>query len=128
MLQLLKRFILFLSITATLGFLPNKSKATHLAGSDISYTCLGGNSYRIDLTFYRDCLGSAAPLGVGIEFRSVSCNQYFTDTILLVSGSGQEITYPCPGLSTACDDPNSPNPGIQEYHYSGIVNFPMFCS
>ncbi len=128
MLQLFKRLILLLSIAATLGLLPEKAFATHLAGSDISYTCVGGNSYRVDLTFYRDCLGSPAPLGVGIEFRSVSCNQYFTDTLLLVAGSGQEITYPCPGLSTACDDTNSVNPGIQEYHYSGIINFPAFCA
>ena len=127
--QLLRRLILFLSLAATVGFMPKKGFATHLAGSDISYTCLGGNSYRVELTFYRDCRGqSGHPNGVGIEFRSASCNRYFTDTLLLVTGSGQEITYPCPGLTTACDDPNSPNPGIQEFKYSGIVNFPAQCS
>ena len=70
--------------------------ATHLVGADISYTSLGGNVYRVELTFYRDCQGSPAPLGVGIEFRSASCGQYFTDTLLQVIGTGNEITYPCP--------------------------------
>jgi SprB repeat len=126
--QLIKRFILFLSLAATAG-IPNKGYATHLAGSDISYTCVGGNSYRVELTFYRDCSSpSQHPNGVGIEFRSASCNMFFTDTMLLVNGSGQEISYPCPGLTTSCDDPNSTNPGIQEYKYSKVINFPMQCS
>ena len=127
--QLLRRLIIFLSLASLVGIIPQKAFATHLAGSDISYTCLGGNKYRIDLTFYRDCRSpSLHPLGVGIEFRSASCNRYFTDTLLLVNGSGQEISYPCPGLTTACDDPSSANPGIQEYKYSGVVSFPMQCS
>ena len=64
MLQLLRRLFLFLSLAATLGLIPRKAMATHLAGSDITYTCLGGNTYRIDLTFYRDCAGTPAPGGV----------------------------------------------------------------
>ncbi len=109
--------------------MPKKVLATHLAGSDISYTCVGGNNYKVTLTFYRDCRGQSLwPNGVGIEFRSASCNRYFTDTLLLLAGSGQEISYPCPGLTTACDDPTSPNPGIQEFRYEGIVTFPMQCS
>ena len=126
--ELVRRLILLITIAATASLMPQKASATHLVGSDISYTCLGGNTYRIDLTFYRDCRGSAAPLGVGIEFRSASCNQYFTDTLLLVTGTGNEITYPCPTLVTSCDDPASTIPGIQEYQYSGIITFPMQCA
>lgn len=101
--------------------------ATHLVGADISYTSLGGNVYRVELTFYRDCQGSTAPLGVGIEFRSASCGQYFTDTLLQVIGTGNEITYPCPTQATSCTDPNSTIPGIQEYRYEGIVTLPARC-
>ena len=101
--------------------------ATHLVGADISYTSLGGNVYRVELTFYRDCQGSPAPLGVGIEFRSASCSQYFTDTLLQVVGTGNEITYPCPTQATSCTDPNSTLPGIQQYRYSGIVTLPARC-
>ena len=127
--HILRRLILFLLLAATVGIFPRKAFATHLAGSDISYTCLGGDTFRIDLTFYRDCRSpSGHPNGAGIEFRSSSCNRYFTDTLTLLPGSGQEITYPCPGLTTACDDPNSPNPGLQEFKYSGIVVFPMHCA
>lgn len=102
--------------------------ATHLAGSDISYTCLGGNTYRVELTFYRDCAGSPAPLGVGIEFRSASCNQYFTDTLLRVVGTGGEITYPCATQVTSCEDSTSSIPGIQQFKFSGIISLPMQCA
>ncbi|MBK7850667.1 MAG: gliding motility-associated C-terminal domain-containing protein [Bacteroidetes bacterium] len=126
--QILRRLILLISLASTAGILPKKAMATHLVGSDISYTCLGGNTYRVELTFYRDCKGSLPPLGVGIAFRSASCNQFFTDTLLQVAGTGGEITYPCPTAISSCEDPNSTLPGIQQYRYSGIITFPMQCA
>ncbi len=128
MMQFLRRLILIMSLAGSFGILPQTSYATHLAGSDISYTCLGGNTYRIDLTFYRDCRGSDAPLGVTIELISASCNQYFSIELDPVLNTGTEITYPCPTLITSCDDSTSGTPGIQQWKYSGIVTMPMQCS
>ena len=125
---IVRRLILLISLASTLSIMPRTSLATHLAGSDISYTCLGGNTYRVELTFYRDCAGSPAPLGVGIEFRSASCNQYFTDTLLRVVGTGGEITYPCATQVTSCEDSTSSIPGIQQFKYTGIVTLPMQCA
>ena len=90
----LRRLILFISIAATIGIFPRKAYATHMAGADISYTCLGGNSYRIDLTFYRDCAGSPALSEVYLDFSSVSCGQSFQQTLVVEDSS--EIAYPCP--------------------------------
>ncbi len=125
---ILRRLILLLTLASTISIMPRSASATHLAGSDISYTCLGGNTYRVELTFYRDCSGSPAPLGVGIEFRSASCNQYFTDTLLRVIGTGGEITYPCPTQITSCEDSTSSIPGIQQFKFTGIVTLPMQCA
>lgn len=119
--------IVKLAMVAIMALFINTASATHLVGADISYTSLGGNVYRVELTFYRDCQGSPAPLGVGIEFTSASCGQYFTDTLLQVVGTGNEITYPCPTQATSCTDPNSTLPGIQQYRYSGIVTLPARC-
>ena len=127
MTPILRRLILLVSLASTISIMPRIAFATHLAGSDISYTCLGANNYRVELTFYRDCAGSPAPLGVGIEFRSATCSQYFTDTLLQVIGTGGEITYPCPTLVTSCEDSTSSIPGIQQYKYTGIVTLPMQC-
>ncbi len=122
----LRRLILLISIAATLGIFPRNAFATHMAGADIAYTCLGGNSYRVDLTFYRDCAGSPALSEVYLNFSSVSCNRSFQQTLVVEDSS--EIAYPCPTSTTKCTDPNSPNPGIKQYIYSQIVNLPAQCN
>lgn len=33
------------------------SSASHIVGGEVTYTCLGGNMYRIRLSIYRDCIG-----------------------------------------------------------------------
>ena len=124
--DLLRRLVLLITIASTIGLFPKKAFATHMAGADISYTCLGGNSYRVELTFYRDCSGSPALSEVYLKFTSQSCSRYFEQTLVLEDSS--EIAYPCPNTSTRCTDPNSLNPGIQQYHYYQIVNMPMQCS
>lgn len=37
------------------------ARGAHLVGGDISYLCLGNNSYQITLTIYRDCNSGGAP-------------------------------------------------------------------
>ena len=113
--DLLRRLVLLITIASTIGLFPKKAFATHMAGADISYTCLGGNSYRVELTFYRDCSGSPALSEVYLKFTSQNCNRYFEQTLVLEDSS--EIAYPCPNTSTRCTDPNSPNPGIKQYHF-----------
>lgn len=33
-------------------------RASHIAGGELTYQCLGGNQYRVTLKFYRDCLNA----------------------------------------------------------------------
>jgi gliding motility-associated-like protein len=37
---------------------PQKAEATHIAGAELYYKCLGGNNYELKLVFYRDCLNA----------------------------------------------------------------------
>ena len=37
-----------------------ESQAAHLVGGEISYLCLGNNTYRIKLRVYRDCASGGA--------------------------------------------------------------------
>ena len=55
-------FLLFSLATA------NRSLASHSMGSDLTYRCLGGNSYEITLSFYRDCAGIDADPAAEIFF------------------------------------------------------------
>src|SRR5690606_36983444 len=46
-------FLIILLFCAILN--PNSTFATHLIGGDLTYTCLGNNRYRLEITLYQDC-------------------------------------------------------------------------
>ncbi|MBT5699418.1 MAG: hypothetical protein HOJ12_05430, partial [Flavobacteriales bacterium] len=43
------------------------SFSSHAAGMDLTYECIGGNTYRVTLKFYRECSGVDAPSGIWID-------------------------------------------------------------
>ena len=40
--------------------LPQSSHATHIVGGELNYICLGGETYEITLTIFRDCENAEA--------------------------------------------------------------------
>lgn len=100
--------------------------ASHAQGGDLTYTCLGGNQYRLRLAFYRDCSGATAPGSVTIDISSVSCNQNLSATLNPIPGTGQDVTPICPQLTTVCN--GGQNPGVQEWIYEGTVTLPQACT
>ncbi|MEL6849347.1 MAG: hypothetical protein AAFP92_12565, partial [Bacteroidota bacterium] len=50
-------------------------KASHSMGADLTYSCLGGNQYQINLTFYRDCSGVTPLPSFPVDIVSASCGQ-----------------------------------------------------
>jgi len=100
--------------------------ASHAQGGDLTYTCLGGNQYRLRLAFYRDCSGTNAPGSVTIDISSASCNQNLTATLTPITGTGQDVTPICPSLTTVCNGGN--NPGVQEWIYEGNITLPQACT
>ena len=119
-------FTLF-SVVSAVAFLGinNKVYATHAAGSDLSYRWISGNIYEITVNFYRDCQGVAAPGTVTLNVKATSCGQNFNVTLNPISGTGQEITFPCNPTFTYCN--GGTNPGIQQYTYRGNVTLPSQC-
>ncbi len=105
-----------------------QSYATCISGASIHYSYTSQDSILVELEAYRDCSGSHFPNGIGIEFRSASCNIYFADTLMLKSGTGTEINFPFQGSPTRCTDSSSQIPGIEKYVYSDIVSLPMHCA
>lgn len=100
--------------------------ASHAQGGDLTYTCLGGNQYRLRLAFYRDCSGVNAPSSVSIDIASASCAQNLQVTLNPIAGTGQDVTPICPNLTTVCNGGN--NPGVQEWIYEGNVTLPQACT
>src|SRR5436190_13339110 len=89
--------------------------ASHAQGGDLTYECLGGNQYRLRLSFYRDCIGNDAPFNVDINIQSQTCGFDFFETALPIAGTGQEITPICPSDSSTCK--GGIYTGIQEWIY-----------
>ena len=80
----------------------DKVQASHSMGADLTYKCLGGNSYEIELSFYRDCAGIEADSIANIFFQS-SCYPSSSIQISLIPGTGQEISPACPNNTTTCN-------------------------
>jgi hypothetical protein len=113
-------FILLLAVITTFITTIKEVKAPHFAGAEITYTCLGGNNYKITMVFYRDCSGITAPANVSVSMNctSNSANNH-TITLNKISSTGQEVTKPCPTTTTKCA--GGMNFGIQEYIYEANV-------
>jgi gliding motility-associated-like protein len=102
------------------------ASASHSMGADMTYQCLGGNTYRITLSFYRDCIGSPAPGNPYVNINSSSCSQSLGVSLSKVPGTGQEVTPACSSTVTTCNGGSFT--GIQEWVYSGVVTLPAQCS
>ncbi|MEL7341351.1 MAG: hypothetical protein AAGM67_12790, partial [Bacteroidota bacterium] len=103
-------------------------RATHLMGGDLTYQCLGGNTYQFTLTLYRDCKG--IPLSTSNQrmvMFSNSCGVQETN-VSLTFQSFQEITPICPAqqANSACN--GGPVPGVEEYIFTGTVTLPQQCT
>lgn len=123
--RILQKWYLLLVI-AVLSLVGNQALASHAMGADLTYECLGGNTYKVRLSFYRDCIGIPAPANIYVNIRSTSCNQNLGVTAYPIAGTGQEVTYLCPTATSTCN--GGTFTGIQEWIYEGIVTLPMQCT
>jgi gliding motility-associated-like protein len=113
--------------------LPQQLHASHASGADLSYTCVGPNMYKIQLTFFRDCDGISAPSTVSVDINSTSCFSSFTQTLTedtLFTGTdtfffGDEISPLCDAAISTCE--GGTEPGVEIYMYSAIVTLPGAC-
>ena len=121
-LQRLKLLTVVLAALLTSGNL----FATHAQSADITYQCLGGNQYQIQVSFYRDCAGVAAPNTVAVNLFSATCNQNFNITLNKIPGTGVDVTQVCSTINTQCN--GGTYPGVQEYIYQAIVTLPAQCT
>lgn len=113
----MKKFILLLVLC--FGYFI-QVQATHDAGADLTYTCIGGNDYLITLTFYRDCSGVTEPTTAEIDFTS-SCTGAFSVVLNKVPPTtGVEVTPVCPGQITTCQSGGTLY-GLTRFIYQGQV-------
>jgi len=99
-----------------------------MVGSDVTWKCLGNDSFTITITDYRDCNG--IPF-VNSPFILTPVGPGCTGSPVTVSGSssgGRDITPVCQKSCTRCTDKNCPFPfGIQQYYITATVVLPPGC-
>src|SRR5688572_1555990 len=99
------------------------ANATHAAGADLTYQCLGGLVYQVECTFYRDCDGSAEPNTVTITYKSASLGYSRTAIAQKVLvNNGNEITTPCMASLSSCNGGMSA--GIRKWVYRAVITLP----
>ncbi len=97
--------------------------ATHAAGSDIKYRYLGGMSYEVEVTFYRDCGGVAEPNNITVNCRSANGGSNFNViAIKVATNNGAEITVPCVTSNSNCN--GGSGTGVRQWTYRGTVTLP----
>lgn len=104
-----------------------EARATHAAGAELTYKCLGGFNYEVYAIFYRDCGGTPEPSTLTIAYKSTSCN--YARTVMatkVAAGNGTEITLPCTTMPSSCNGGNTT--GIVRWVYRAVVTLPFACN
>ncbi len=110
--------------------------ASHSVGADLTYTCVDGDTYKITLTFYRDCVSDTQAPGTngdfpGINIRSASCDFETDISLTPVTNSdgtlATEISPICDGQLANSTCNGGQLQGVEQYTYTGIYTFPEKC-
>lgn len=123
-----KKVVVFLGITLLLSFAPKVASASHIAGGEITYTCLGGNQYQINLNLFVDCLGFNPGAAQTINFSS-TCGGTATLTVNVTPATmnGLEISQLCPSSLPMSTCSGGTLPGMWLFSYDGIVTLAPPC-
>ncbi len=106
-------------------FLCSFSTASHIAGGNITYECLGNDQYRVIMELFRDCGGNVDAGNIKEIAISSDCGMNKTTTLELRDSS--EITQLCPGRIGDSECNGGGLPGFQGFTYTGVVSLPEDC-
>ncbi|MEL7194079.1 MAG: gliding motility-associated C-terminal domain-containing protein [Bacteroidota bacterium] len=97
-------------------------------GADLTYECLGGETYKIRLTLYRNCEGSALSDKLQIAFSSDSCGiPLVFDSVARVNIIDVSPLCPASQPLSNCINPSNPFPGVEEHSYELDYTLPTQC-
>ena len=114
-------------------FSASSSKASHIMGADITYTCISPGQYSLQLKVFRDCNGIGLGTSINVNLFSPTCGNQTVNLTLVAShqspgngrpngSNGVVITPTCPGQPDVCDNDPGAVYGIEEFIYKGTVN------
>jgi gliding motility-associated-like protein len=97
---------------------------------DISYACYGNDLYQFYVTFYRDCIGIAAPPSMKMYLGSDNCaylDSFSMNLVYSTQGSDtiSHLAGLCPDAVSQCA--GGTYTGYEQYIYAVNVTLPMIC-
>ena len=104
----------------------NTIKASHIAGGDLSYTCLGGNQYMLNLNLFVDCLGFDPGASQMITATS-TCGGSTTVNLTVTNPGGTEISQLCPAQIGNSTCSGGTLPGMWVFNFTGIITLAPPC-
>ncbi|MDA9967623.1 SprB repeat-containing protein, partial [Salibacteraceae bacterium] len=120
------RNLKILILVLTLGGISNQVHATHAAGAEITYRCLGGDTFELTYIFYRDCGGVNPPTAGQLNRNSgggtrtfISCTNGGTRTPSWTATDTNDVTPVCNGSNSECN--GGTIPGIGEYVFMDTI-------
>ncbi|MBL4652696.1 MAG: gliding motility-associated C-terminal domain-containing protein [Flavobacteriales bacterium] len=95
-------------------------KATHVAGADITYECIGTDSFLVRLNVFADCGGT--PFSSTTETIDISSSCFTGPLILsLLNPGGTEISQLCAADQGSSTCNGGSLPGMLMYTFEGII-------
>jgi len=104
--------------------LAQRSEASHALGGDMTYECIGLNTYQVTLSVYRDCNGITMGPTESIDWNS-NCGSG-SAVLNVTAASPIDVTPVCATASSACS--GGLPVGIEEFVYTGVVTLPPGCN
>ena len=124
----IKHFLVLL-LFVTAFCISEKVQASHFAGGDLTYKCVGQDSFKITTTIYMDCSGTQfgnIPIQYWVWARNANGNAAINSTLTVHNRVMQVVDFDCSSLRTSC----LPNPnflyGLQQFTFDTIIHLPTF--
>ncbi|MCC7302981.1 MAG: T9SS type A sorting domain-containing protein [Bacteroidia bacterium] len=108
---------LFLIVFALTGF---SVTATHVVGSEITYSGLGNNQYYFRVKYWVDCAPSAPITSVMMRVCSFTCSFNNSYALPVLNPGGTPVFPYCSWPNSVCV--SGPDAGIREYTFGGTVS------
>jgi hypothetical protein len=115
-----------LLIVFTILLLQGNALASHSKGGYVTYTHLGGNTYHVTMTFFRDCSGITPSASIFMNYSSTSCG--LTGNVTLNQTGVINSSSVCAALITNTECDGGAYIGEQQYTYEGDVTLPGNCA
>lgn len=93
-------------------------RADHYSGATISYTCLGGNFYTVNLDVYLNCAG--VPIGPQTLHFQNQCGVFFSQPNVALTLT-EEVSPLCPSQLNSSTCNGGLNPGFRRYRFATTV-------